>query len=108
MFATALQVALEMVMKNHVYTFDNQVRLQRAGGPIGLELTGNIAQVFMIWWSRELNSRCAILRLEVWLYKCYVDNVNIVCKAIEAGTGYENGQLTTTAIPTREEAESLP
>ena len=43
--------------------------------------------------------------MEVWLYKCYVDDVNIVCKAIEAGTGYENGQLTTTAIPTREEAE---
>ncbi|KXJ13364.1 hypothetical protein AC249_AIPGENE20467 [Exaiptasia diaphana] len=31
-----------------------EVKKQRKGGAIGLELTGVLAQLFMIWWDREL------------------------------------------------------
>ena len=33
----------------HVRTFGNQIKLQSEGGPIGLELTGILAQLFMVW-----------------------------------------------------------
>ena len=45
---------LTEAMKNNVYTFDNQIKLQSRGGPIGLELTGLMAQLFMIWWDKSL------------------------------------------------------
>ena len=39
MLREALRVALTVIMKNHVYTFDNEIRKQTKGGPIGLKLT---------------------------------------------------------------------
>jgi len=49
MLREALRVALTVIMKNHVDTFDNEIRKQTKGGPIGLKLTGVLAQIFMIW-----------------------------------------------------------
>ena len=45
-------------------------------GPIGLELTGVLAQLFMVWWDRELGDRLARIGLKLWTYKCYVDDIN--------------------------------
>ena len=53
MLAEAITVAVEFVMRNHMYTFNGQLRRQAKGGPIGLALTGDVAQVFMCWWDRE-------------------------------------------------------
>ena len=50
----ALHIAIKFVMNNHTYTFGNQIRKQSKGGPIGLDLTGAIAQIYMIWWAEEL------------------------------------------------------
>ena len=44
MLVEVLGISLKEVMYNHVYTFDGVVRKQWNGGPIGLQLTGNIAQ----------------------------------------------------------------
>ena len=52
MLREALNVALTVIMKNHVYTFNNEIKKQAKGGPIGLKLTGALAQIFMIWWDR--------------------------------------------------------
>lgn len=48
MFTEAIKIVLSFIMKNHMYTFDNQIKLQSKGGPIGLELNGVIAQLFMV------------------------------------------------------------
>ena len=72
MFREALRIGLEVVMKNHVYRFDSCIRKQKSGGPIGLELTGNIAQVFMIWWDRVLKLRLHNLGIVVYMYKRYI------------------------------------
>ena len=53
----ALRVALKVVMKNHVYLFENEIRKQSKGGAIGLRLTGILAQIFMMWWDREFSRR---------------------------------------------------
>ena len=45
-------------------------------GPIGLELTGVLAQLFMVWWDRELGDRLARIGLKLWTYKRYVDDIN--------------------------------
>ncbi|KAL9965835.1 hypothetical protein ACROYT_G029689 [Oculina patagonica] len=44
MFTEAMKVVLLFIMENHMYTFNNEIKLQSRGGPIGLELTGVLAQ----------------------------------------------------------------
>ena len=68
-------------MKTHVYTFNCEMRRQTGGGAIGLEMTGEIAGVFMIWWDRQLKQRLEDESVTVLMYKRYVDDINVVVKA---------------------------
>ena len=93
MLTEALRVGLTVVMENHVYEFDGEIRQQRSGGAIGLELTGNLAQVFMIWWDRELKFRLTNFTMLAALYKRYVDDINLALRALQPGTRYLNGAV---------------
>ena len=48
MLAVVLSIAIKVIMKNHVYSFDGKMRKQSKGGPIGLDLTGDLAHIFMM------------------------------------------------------------
>ena len=77
MIALALKIVIKLIMNNHIYVFDNNIRRQKEGGPIGLELTGDVAQVVMAWWDREMLKRLREEgKLEVLMYKRYVDDIN--------------------------------
>ena len=54
LFGKAMEVMIITCMDNHVYQFENKVRLQKQGGPIGLKLTGEIADCLMIDWDKKL------------------------------------------------------
>ena len=62
-------------MKNHVNKFDGTVRKQAKGGAIGLELTGVLAQIFMMWWDREFEARVERLGIPLYMYRRYVDDI---------------------------------
>ena len=78
MFTEAMKIALLFIMENHVYTFDNEMKLQSKGGPIGLKLTGILAQVFMVWWDGEFKRKMENVGLRLWLYKRYVDGIDSI------------------------------
>ena len=59
MLKEALKIGMTVFMNNHMYMFDGRIHRQEWGGSIGLELIGNIAQVFMIRWDCNLKSRLA-------------------------------------------------
>ena len=44
----ALHIAIKLIMNNHTYTFGSQIRKQSKGGPIDLDITGALAQIYMI------------------------------------------------------------
>ena len=82
MMATALKIVIKFIMKNHLYVFDNEIRKQMKGGPIGLELTGDVAQIVMAWWDKELLRRIREEdKLEVIMYKRYVDDIDTALRA---------------------------
>ena len=85
MLTEALRVVLTFIMKNHVYKFDGTVRKQANGGAIGLELTGGLAQIFMVWWDREFKARVERLGIPLYMYKRYVDDINVIVGAVEPG-----------------------
>ena len=78
LLAEALRVVILFIMKNHIYQFDGEIRKQKNGGPIGLELTGDLAQIFMIWYDRELLKRMESENIKAVMYKRYVDDINMV------------------------------
>ena len=65
-------------MKNHIYMFNGEARRQSRGGPIGLGLTGDVAQVLMCWWDEELIKRLDEKGMDVKMYKRLVDDINMV------------------------------
>ena len=77
MLREALRVALTSIMKNHMYTFDNEIRKQTKSGPIGLTLTGALAQIFMIWWDNEFAARLCKMGIVMRMNKRYVDDINL-------------------------------
>ena len=80
MLAEAIKVAVRFVMNNHMYIFNGEPRQQQKGGPIGLGLTGDVAQVFMCWWDREFIRKMEDAGIGVILYKRLVDDINLVMK----------------------------
>jgi len=92
MLREALSVALTVIMKNHVYTFDNEIRKQTKGVPIGLKSTGVLAQIFMIWLDKEFAARLDEMSIVVRMNKRYVDDINLAVQATPPGIRYKNGQ----------------
>ena len=80
MMKEGLRIGLRVVMKNHTYEFNNTIRRQKEGGPIGLDLTGTIAKIFMKWWDEQLIKKLSDLEIEKKMYERYVDDVNICLK----------------------------
>ena len=76
--AEALKIAIKFIMKNHIYQFGTQTKKQKKGGPIGLELTGDLAGIFMMWWDTELMKRANAQGMNILMYKRYVDDINII------------------------------
>lgn len=89
----ALKIILTLIMKNHIYIFDGKLRMQSEGGPIGMELTGVIANVFMLWWDKQFKNKTRNIGISNKLYERYVDDINIGTEATEKGTRFD-GTMT--------------
>ena len=84
MLAEALNIGIKFTMENHIYCFNDNIKKQAEGGPIGLELTGEVALVFMTWWDKQFKAKLRENDLLVYAYKRYVDDINIIMKGEKA------------------------
>ena len=81
MMAEALNIVIKVIMKNHVYECNNETKKQKEGGPIGLELTGELAKVLMNWWDEQLKKKIKEQEdLKIAMYKRYIDDINLAIK----------------------------
>ena len=99
MVSLALETAVLAVMNGHLYSYDNKVRKQRKGGPIGLLLTGVLAKLVMLIWAREFIKVLATVSatmaaVMLYMLKVYVDDVNVVTEELPPGTRFIEGLLT--------------
>ena len=93
MFGKALELLLTTCMDNHVYQFGNKVRLQQNGGPIGLKLTGEIADCLMIDWDMKLLTELKKYRLIPEVYTRFKDDIEIVIESLEKGSRIEGDKI---------------
>ena len=80
-------------MTNHVYRFKNSIRIQMNGGPIGLSLTGQVADCFMIDWEQKYMKTLEKYNLKPVLYTRFKDDILMAIKRIENGTKLNEGKL---------------
>ena len=78
--AQALRIAVTFIMTNHLYEFDDKIKRQNSGGAIGLELTGDLAQIYLMWYDTQLKRKIEEKGAHILLYKRYVDDINMVIK----------------------------
>ena len=76
LFGKALELMLIVALKNHVYKFGNRTRVQNEGGPIGLKLTGEIADCIMIQWDKKLMKELEKVNIEPMVYTRFKDDID--------------------------------
>ena len=86
LFGKALEIMLITCMDNHVYQFSNKVRIQKQGGPIGLKLTGEIADCLMIDWDQKLLAELKKYRMIPEVYTRFKDDIEIAIESLEKGS----------------------
>ena len=67
MITEALRIVIKFIMKNHVYEFDNKIHKQNKGGAIGVELTGDLTKVFMVWWTKQFLSKMSDQEIGIFI-----------------------------------------
>ena len=72
----AIAMGVKIVMSNHTYSVGDKFYLQTEGGPIGLELTGAIARVFMNSWDKKYLKKVKENGLDMKMYTRYIDDSN--------------------------------
>ena len=86
LFGKAFEIMLITCMDNHVYQFENKVRIQKQGGPIGLKLTGEIADCLMIDWDQKLLTELEKYRMIPRVYTRFKDDIEIAIESLEKGS----------------------
>ena len=102
MFAVGICIGIRLVMENHIYRFGGELRRQKEGGPIGVELTGALADLFMLYWDRKFLNRLQEIGIEVKGYKRFKDDTNIMLNPVDRNMKYVRGQMK---LKTKEEIE---
>ena len=93
MLGKAIEIMIKAGMENHVYRFHNKIRIQKTGGPIGLALTGEVADCYMLNWDKKFLNKLKTLGMVPLVYSRFKDDILIAIEALEKGTKYVEGNL---------------
>ena len=95
MFTMAVIAGVMGVMDNHCYRFNGQTRRQADGGSIGNQLTGEVADVVMAWWSGEFSKLSMSATIDIMPEfiidsGLYVDDNNLAFFILPPGTRWND------------------
>ena len=96
MFTVGICIGVKLVMENHIYRFGGELRRQTSGGPIGVELTGALADLFMLYWDRKFLNKLKDLDIKIKGYKRFKDDTNIMLRPVQKDKYEENKMVTKT------------
>ena len=80
-------------MENHEHKFANKLYKQKSGGPIGLALTGDIAEYYLIEWDKKFIRKLKYLNINLIFYKRFKDDITIITEVLEQGSRFEDGKV---------------
>ena len=94
MVGKMLEIMIIAGMENHVYEFKNVIRKQSDGGPIGLTLTGEVADCYMVDWDKKFLDKLKSVGINLIIYLRFKDDITIVTRSLVRGTKWKDGELT--------------
>ena len=103
MFGNAIELMVRIGMENHIYRFNNKIRIQKCGGPIGLALTGEVADCYMLNWDQKFLDKLQVLGLNPLVYSRLKDDILIAIEAIEKGTKLVDDKLVCDTEKAKED-----
>ena len=77
--------SVEVVMTNHYFTIDKRIFRQKDGSPIGLDMSVEVASLYMSLWDKSFRDKLRKLGIKVDVYTRYVDDILVVARAINPG-----------------------
>jgi hypothetical protein len=77
MMSKLVELVTKEVMSNHYYAVGDTIRKQTDGGPIGLQITGAIARVVMLWWDDKFLEVANMAGISIDMYERYIDDSNL-------------------------------
>ena len=98
MLSLSIEIAIKAAMSEHMYSFNGQIRKQETGGAIGNVLTGALAVLYMLYWTKTFLKRLDeatknILDFTLYLMKIYVDDCNLAMEALPLGSRLVDGEV---------------
>ena len=105
MLGKAVELMIIAGMTNHVYRFNNKIRVQINGGPIGLSLTGEVAECYMVDWDTRFMVQLRKYNILVLLYSRFKDDIIMATKRIANGTKLVDGKFTIDSEKVIEDKE---
>ena len=94
MIAFAIGRSLKVTLENHVFRFNSKCYKQMKGGAIGIGVAGDVANLFMVWWDKQIKMKLDRDGISVQMYSRYVDDINIVCKMTSPEPGRKESDET--------------
>ena len=91
--AAVIEVALKIIFKNFSYKFAGKFYHQQDGGPIGVRLTGALAQLVMEDWGSQFRKILEEAGLTVHLLSGYVDDGRIVSTTLKLGMQFQGNKF---------------
>ena len=73
MVASMMEIVVHAIISNHIYQFDGKVFKQQKGGPIGLEVSGFLAILVMLWWDRVFVDKLRRMEIDLLMYNRFYD-----------------------------------
>ena len=91
MFSVALKQLIKEAMKNHIYSFNGQLRHQKSGLATGTTLSGALANLYMLRWCRLFKEKLIYATTEIRGFKLYmllyyVDDGNLIISRLPIGS----------------------
>ena len=104
--ATVVKIGVLVMMNTHIYTWNGESYLQRAGGPIGLRSTCAVARVVMNEWDARWKDLCLMNNIKIGKSKRYMDDIRAFFKALREGWRWMVGRLCYTKSSEAEDMKS--
>ena len=98
MLVLALSISIKYTLKSHIFIFKDTMYKQSKGGAIGVGLAGEVANLFMVWWDTEIRMLMRKHKISIKLYSRYVDDIDVVAKAITCERNIEKDKMTMEKI----------
>ena len=94
--AMVVKVGVLVMMNTHVYSWNGESFLQKAGGPIGLRSTCAVARVVMNEWDARWMEVCKKNNIKLSKSNRYMDDIRSFLKALKLGWRWVGGNLCYT------------